>query len=141
VALNAKIAHSDAQALYDAAEAILARRMADFEANGVVVSRLLTLMSNHAFSYEPVFNWLDSWLPQHRRAAEPSHLAKFTSRRRTRWRRPRRGGSQGTGRALRPHGRGVEPDWQDLCLPAFAEARNPRAVEGAQSTSSTPMAG
>jgi hypothetical protein len=35
------------------------------------------MMSNHAFSYEPVFNWLDSWLPQHRRAPEPQHLAKF----------------------------------------------------------------
>jgi FAD/FMN-containing dehydrogenase len=78
VALNAKIAHSDAQKLYDAAESIIARRQAEFDANGVVVSRLLTMMSNHAFSYEPVFNWCDSWLPQHRRAAQPEHLAKFT---------------------------------------------------------------
>jgi hypothetical protein len=77
VALNAKVAHSDAQKLYDAAEAILARRHAEFDAHGVVVSRLLTLMSNHAFSYEPVFNWCDSWLPQHRRAAQPEFLAKF----------------------------------------------------------------
>lgn len=78
VALNAKIAHSDGQKLYDAAEAIIARRQAELDQHGVVASRLLTMMSNHAFSYEPVFNWCDTWLPQHKRAAEPSHLARFT---------------------------------------------------------------
>ena len=77
VALNAKVAHADAQKLYDAAEAILARHAGDMEAHGVQASRLLTMMSNHAFSYEPVFNWFDTWLPQHRRAPEPQHLAKF----------------------------------------------------------------
>jgi D-lactate dehydrogenase (cytochrome) len=78
VALNAKVAHSDAQALYDAAEAVLARRAREMEKAGVRVSRLLTMMSNHAFSYEPVFTWLDAWLPQHRRAPEPRHLARFS---------------------------------------------------------------
>jgi FAD/FMN-containing dehydrogenase len=78
VALNAKVAHSDGQKLYDAAETVIARRQSELDANGVVVSRLLTLMSNHAFSYEPVFNWCDSWLPQHRRATPAEHLAKFT---------------------------------------------------------------
>jgi FAD/FMN-containing dehydrogenase len=78
VALNAKVAHSDAQGLYDAAEAVLARRAPEMERLGVRVSRLLTMMSNHAFSYEPVFNWFDAWLPQHRRAPEPAHLARFT---------------------------------------------------------------
>jgi D-lactate dehydrogenase (cytochrome) len=33
---------------------------------GIVVSRLLTVMANHAFSYEPVWNWHDAWLPMHR---------------------------------------------------------------------------
>lgn len=65
VALNAKVAHSDAQKLGDAVEEILARYKADFEANGVEVSRLLTIIGNHVFSYEPVFNWHDSWLPMH----------------------------------------------------------------------------
>jgi hypothetical protein len=78
VALNAKVAHTDAQKLYDAAEAILAKHAPAMEAAGVQVSRLLTMMSNHAFSYEPVFNWFDSWMPQHRRAPEPQHLARFT---------------------------------------------------------------
>jgi FAD/FMN-containing dehydrogenase len=75
VALNAKVAHADAVGLYDAAEAVLARHADDMRRAGVRVSRLLTLMSNHAFSYEPVFNWFDTWLPQHRRAPEPKHLA------------------------------------------------------------------
>lgn len=78
IALNAKVAHSDAQKIYDAAEAVIARHREALDARGVKVSRLLTLMSNHAFSYEPVFNWKDAWLPQHKRAAEPQWLAKFT---------------------------------------------------------------
>lgn len=78
VALNAKVAHSDAMALYEGAEAVLARHEPAMRALGVRASRLLTLMSNHAFSYEPVFSWFDAWLPQHRRAPQPQHLAKFT---------------------------------------------------------------
>lgn len=77
VALNAKVSHADAQRLYDAAEAILAKHADAMAASGIGVSRLLTLMSNHAFSYEPVFSWFDSWLPQHRRTPEPHHLAKL----------------------------------------------------------------
>ena len=77
IALNAKVAHSDALKLYDAAEALLDCHRDDMNIYGVSVSRLLTIMSNHVFSYEPVFNWSDSWLPQHRRAPEPSYLAKL----------------------------------------------------------------
>jgi len=65
IALNAKVAHSDARKLADAVEDLLARHEVDFEAYGVVVSRLLTVIGNHVFSYEPVFNWHDSWLPIH----------------------------------------------------------------------------
>lgn len=67
VALNAKVAHSDGKALTDRIEAIIASHKQALDETGVVVSRLLTVMSNHAFSYEPVFNWHDSWLPMHRR--------------------------------------------------------------------------
>lgn len=74
VALNAKVAHSDGKALTDRIEAIIGRHKADLDAAGVVVSRLLTVMSNHAFSYEPVFNWHDGWLPMHRRTVSD----KFT---------------------------------------------------------------
>lgn len=65
IALNAKVAHSDAQKMGDEVEAILTRYKPDFEAHGVEVSRLLTIIGNHVFSYEPVFNWHDSWLPIH----------------------------------------------------------------------------
>jgi FAD/FMN-containing dehydrogenase len=65
VALNAKVAHSDAHRLTEAVEALIARYKPDLDAKGVVVSRLLTVIGNHVFSYEPVFNWHDSWLPMH----------------------------------------------------------------------------
>lgn len=66
VALNAKVAHRDAPALAEAIEAIFARHKSALDAAGVVVSRLLTVMGTHAFSYEPVMNWRDAWLPLHR---------------------------------------------------------------------------
>jgi FAD/FMN-containing dehydrogenase len=66
VALNAKIAHSDAPALVDAVEELIASYRPRLDQAQVVVSRLLTVIGTHAFSYEPVFNWHDSWLPMHR---------------------------------------------------------------------------
>ena len=39
--------------------------MDEFKKHGVVVSRLLTIIGTHCFSYEPVFNWRDTWLPLH----------------------------------------------------------------------------
>jgi D-lactate dehydrogenase (cytochrome) len=77
VALNAKVAHSDGVRLYRAGEAVLARHAAALEQAGVKTSRLMTMMSNHAFSYEPVFNWLDSWLPIHHGVNPPGRPARF----------------------------------------------------------------
>lgn len=65
VALNGKVPHSGAKALVDELEALLAGHADALTANGITVSRLITIMGNHAFSYEPVFNWHDSWLPMH----------------------------------------------------------------------------
>lgn len=65
LALNAKVAHSDAKAITDAAEAVIASHQSDLDKHSVVVSRLLTVIGNHVFSYEPVFNWHDEWLPIH----------------------------------------------------------------------------
>ena len=73
VALNAKVAHRDAPALAAAIEAVFARHQAALDAAGVVVSRLLTVMGTHAFSYEPVMNWRDRWLPLHRDIVGPGH--------------------------------------------------------------------
>ncbi len=75
-ALNAKVAHSDAVALIEDAEALLARNADAMSRHGVWMSRLLIAISNHAFSYEPVFHWNDAWLPIHRATASPSTVAK-----------------------------------------------------------------
>jgi len=42
----------------------------------VWMSRLMIAISEHAFSYEPVFHWNDAWLPIHRATALPSTVAK-----------------------------------------------------------------
>jgi len=65
LALNAKVAHGDALALVADAEALIARYQARLDKAGVMVSRLLTVIGTHAFSYEPVFNWRDAWLVMH----------------------------------------------------------------------------
>lgn len=75
VALNAKVAHSDALALLRDAEALLAAHAEAMREDGIWMSRLLIGISNHAFSYEPVFHWRDAWLPLHRETAEPATLA------------------------------------------------------------------
>jgi len=73
IALNAKVAHRDAQELTAAIEAIIAKHKPALDAAGVVVSRLLTVMGTHSFSYEPVMNWRDSWLPLHREIVGTGH--------------------------------------------------------------------
>lgn len=80
IALNAKVAHRDAAELAAAVEAVFARHKAALDANGVIVSRLLTVMGTHSFSYEPVMNWRDAWLPLHKdivgnQAPEPEPAA------------------------------------------------------------------
>ncbi len=75
-ALNAKVAHSDAVALIEEAEALLARHAAEMSRLGVWMSRLMIAISNHAFSYEPVFHWNDAWLPIHHATALPATVAK-----------------------------------------------------------------
>nr|WP_238560186.1 FAD-binding oxidoreductase [Sphingomonas sp. Mn802worker] len=78
IALNAKVAHRDAKPLVDAAEALLARHKRALDDHGVVVSRLLTVISNHVFSYEPVFNWHDAWLPMHHASIGEDTRARLT---------------------------------------------------------------
>jgi len=74
-ALNAKVAHSDALGLIREAEAIIERHGPAMREQGVWMSRLMIGISNHAFSYEPVFHWNDAWLPMHHRTATPAMLA------------------------------------------------------------------
>ncbi len=68
-ALNAKVAHDAALPLIRDAETLLATHAAAMEAAGVWMTRLMIAVSNHAFSYEPVFHWRDEWLPIHEETA------------------------------------------------------------------------
>lgn len=77
-ALNAKVAHSDATKLIAATDEILAKHADAMKANQVSVTRLFISISNHVFSFEPVLRWYDEWLPIHRSAPEPAHLATLT---------------------------------------------------------------
>jgi FAD/FMN-containing dehydrogenase len=77
VAINAKVAHSDAMAVHAAVDRILEQHAARLTAAGVRTKRMFIALSNHSFSYEPAFMWSDEWLPLHRSAPEPRHLAKL----------------------------------------------------------------
>ena len=68
IALNAKVAHSDALMLVRRADEIIESYRGAMDERGIVTSSLLTILSNHCFSYEPVFHWTDAWLPLHRQA-------------------------------------------------------------------------
>lgn len=78
VAVNGKVPHSEALDLVVAAERILADYAGKMSAVGVNVSRMLTVLSNHSFSYEPVLHWSDEWMPIHRAVAEPKFLSDLT---------------------------------------------------------------
>ena len=74
-ALNAKVRHSDAERIIDATQACLSPHADAMKEHGIHLSQLLIAISNHAFSYEPVFHWHDEWLPVHRRTPEEKFLA------------------------------------------------------------------
>ncbi len=76
-ALNAKVRHSDAPKIIAATQALLAPYESAMQAHKITLSQLMIAISNHAFSYEPVFHWYDEWLPVHRRSPDPGHLAKL----------------------------------------------------------------
>ncbi|MBV6423655.1 MAG: hypothetical protein NAOJABEB_01456 [Steroidobacteraceae bacterium] len=74
-ALNAKVAHSDARALIEAFDRMLAPRLPAMRSHGVSVTRLCSALGSLAFSFECVFHWPDAWLPLHRAAPDPAWLA------------------------------------------------------------------
>lgn len=78
VALNAKVPHSDALQLIEAFNQMVEPHRAKLQETGVELSTLLTTMQTHAFSFETVFHWFDSWLPLHRAIPAPEHLRRFT---------------------------------------------------------------
>lgn len=77
-ALNAKVAHSDAGELIAAFDAMITPHHPAMEKAGIWLTRLASALSNHAFSFEPVFHWRDSWQPLHSRAPEPGYLEKLS---------------------------------------------------------------
>lgn len=69
VALNAKVAHSDAEKIIRASAALLEPYQQRMQSEGVWMSHLLIAIGAQAFSFEPVFHWHDEWLPVHRHHA------------------------------------------------------------------------
>ena len=78
MALNAKVPHSEALQLIDAFNQMIEPHRAGLQQAGVELSTLLTSMQTHAFSFETVFHWFDSWLPLHRAIPDPEHLRRLT---------------------------------------------------------------
>lgn len=76
-ALNAKVAHSDAQRIMAAAEALLAPYQQRMKDSGVWMSHLLIAIGQTAFSFEPVFHWHDDWLPLHARTLSSETRARL----------------------------------------------------------------
>jgi FAD/FMN-containing dehydrogenase len=76
-ALNAKVAHSDGERLIAAFDEMIAPHRGTMTDHGVSFTRLASALSNHCFSFEPVFHWQDSWLPIHRAVADPAHLRQY----------------------------------------------------------------
>ncbi len=65
-ALNAKVAHTDAEKLIAAFEAMIAPYSAEMAKRGVRLTYLASTLGNQSFSFETVFHWHDAWLPIHR---------------------------------------------------------------------------
>ena len=77
VALNAKVPHSHSNKIINEADKILEKYKVEMNELGVTVSRLFIAIGTHAFSYEPVFHWHDSWLPIHRKIPEENYINKI----------------------------------------------------------------
>lgn len=78
IALNAKVAHSDAAAIILGFDEMLTGYRARMSALDVTTSTLCTAVDTHVFGFEAVFHWPDQWLPMHRDVADRHFLAKFT---------------------------------------------------------------
>ena len=77
-AVNAKVPHGDARRLIDAFNQLVDRHRTALQRTGVELSILLTALQTHAFSFEPVLHWHDSWLPMHRAVPDPAHLRRLS---------------------------------------------------------------
>jgi len=78
-ALNAKVAHSDANKIMAASAAALAPYQERMCEHGVWMTHLLIAIGTNAFSFEPVFRWHDEWLPLHDRVLSADAKARHAS--------------------------------------------------------------
>lgn len=78
-ALNAKVAHSDANKIMAASAAALEPYRERMQQTGVWMTHLLIAIGTNAFSFEPVFRWHDEWLPLHDRVLSPAARARFST--------------------------------------------------------------
>ncbi|MGB5076621.1 MAG: FAD-binding oxidoreductase [Sphingorhabdus sp.] len=76
-ALNAKVALSDTQRLLATFNTMIEPFADEMKSKGVRLTKLASALSNHCYSFEPVFHWKDAWLPLHRDAPDPSHVRKY----------------------------------------------------------------
>ena len=72
------MALGDGQRLAAAFDAMIAGMAGEMERLGVRVTRLASAHAAPCFSFEGVFHWQDTWLPLHRSAPDPAHLARLT---------------------------------------------------------------
>ena len=77
-ALNVKVAHSQAEALIQAHQALMAHHRDALQKHGVRVTYLCSALFNYSFSFEAVFHWHDSLHPIHQAKVDPILLAGFT---------------------------------------------------------------
>jgi len=76
-ALNSKVTHSDAAEIIARFDKLMEKYQKEMDETGVFTTRLMIAIDTHAFSFEPVFHWFDSWLPLHKAVPEPSYLKKL----------------------------------------------------------------
>lgn len=76
-ALNAKVTHSNAARLIEAAGSAMQEFDADFRQHKIWMSHLLIAVGQQAFSFEPVFHWFDEWLPMHERMPSRETLQRL----------------------------------------------------------------
>jgi FAD/FMN-containing dehydrogenase len=103
VALNAKVAYTDAPKLIEQVNKLLVGYEERMRTAKVSVSFLSMVISGHAFSLEPVLHWPDEWLPLHRATPEPAHLKSLTEP------------------APNPEGRALVAEIRDAIVMCFAE--------------------
>ena len=78
--VHGQVSLSNAPAMFDDIQAMLAARASDFEREGISTGYLFSSLSTNAIIIEPVFYWPHGWRAVHASGVEPDHLARLTQR-------------------------------------------------------------